>query len=474
MREYQNREMQEVLGRDLEMSDLVKQRIEDTYRQIGGKKKESNRFFYGTARRRVAAAVVCMVIAGSTVGVMASRGFFEKSEVQTGDSLSYTFDINYDLTPGTYEVSVNQIPDGYVEREEGKYDKEGAGENHGISILPIYNTAELEKLSTDINTMCKVKDVTKDTINGMETDIVTLEDAEKYLRGTYMFQFNPMEGYVVEIYADYGIPVADMQEFAKNMTITRTGDAIFASEDEKQQGEEDRAAQETRGQVKDQLIADGIPQEKLVQVGSEAKNLGGDMGYTVTGYEFLDHIEGLSEGDFFHYEDVAPWLEADGSLKSYTRQHLDADGEVVSEERVTPQFLKVNVTAHCYSDQSDDGSMPLYAAIVPSTKTEDGKVTWSMERYASLPSEQFFLETDGMPIYMTSAENVADDSRHEFFYRNMKAGDEISYTLLYVIDPDQSDSVLLQFACGADGSLENSDSVEEAYETMEDYVFLEN
>ena len=118
--------------------------------------------------------------------------------------------------------------------------------------------------------------------------------------------------------------------------------------------------------------------------------------------------------------------------------------------------------------------MPLYAAIVPSTKTEDGKVTWSMERYASLPSEQFFLETDGMPIYMTSAENVADDSRHEFFYRNMKAGDEISYTLLYVIDPDQSDSVLLQFACGADGSLENSDSVEEAYETMEDYVFLEN
>ena len=44
MREYQNREMQEVLGRDLEMSDLVKQRIEDTYRQIGGKKKESNRF----------------------------------------------------------------------------------------------------------------------------------------------------------------------------------------------------------------------------------------------------------------------------------------------------------------------------------------------------------------------------------------------------------------------------------------------
>ena len=125
--------------------------------------------------------------------------------------------------------------------------------------------------------MCKVKDVTKDTINGMETDIVTLEDAEKYLRGTYMFQFNPMEGYVVEIYADYGIPVADMQEFAKNMTITRTGDAIFASEDEKQQGEEDRAAQETRGQVKDQLIADGIPQEKLVQVGSEAKNLGGDI-----------------------------------------------------------------------------------------------------------------------------------------------------------------------------------------------------
>ena len=86
MREYQNREMQEVLGRDLEMSDLVKQRIEDTYRQIGGKKKESNRFFYGTARRRVAAAVVCMVIAGSTVGVMESRGFFEKSEVQRGDS----------------------------------------------------------------------------------------------------------------------------------------------------------------------------------------------------------------------------------------------------------------------------------------------------------------------------------------------------------------------------------------------------
>lgn len=488
-------EMRRVLGQELEISELVEERLQETYRQIAGRQmceqsekreKEGNRQMNGNRKyvvykRGVAVAAITVALVTSSVGVLAATGFFQKEIIQEGDSLTYEFAIDYDLQPGVYEVTPNYLPEGYVEFEENKYYDATAVDDenmeNSISILPVYNTEELDRIGKTI-AVSDVDSVEKTTLSGMEANVVTYKSNPTFEGNQNIFLFNSTEGYVIRIYGGAKCSTEELKKVADNLTVTRTGDADFETEEERTARQQEELNQEKEDQLMadtmDQAVEAGIPEEKLLAVGEETEEwklwLGMGMGYTVTGYEYFDSIADYEKEGFWDYEDLAEWLNEDGTLKPYERLCLDEQEEIIAQETVESEFLRVDVTAHRYDAQWPDNSMALYAHLVDVAEREDGSLTWNQNQYEAAAGQDYELQMDQMPIYISQPENVDGEERNQFFYRDMEVGDEITYSLIFVVDKDREGSQVLEFPLADE--LQNATTLEELYDSMVGYNLL--
>ncbi len=418
----------------------------------------------------VAAVLALVIIIPSAV--YAAVVYFQKTDRVEGDSLTYEFALNYELVPGEYQAKAGYLPAGFAGDEDG--DGKYYGENEKwITIMPVYTTAELDKINNQI-TVNDIDKVEHTELSGMPADVITFQEAEKNRSHTYIFLFNESEGYVLNIVAGYGLDQKELLKFADSLTVERIGDGHYETEEEKaikEQKEQDEELAMQEGQkVWDELMRLGIPEEKMVPLGEELFNYNDTCSYTVTDYAFLNSMEGFAEEDFFDFTRFDGWLNADKTLSPYTRQHFDKNGEIISEEKTEQEFLRVNMKVHCYEDT--DAALDLALQYV--TKNEAGVLTWAEDFYEPVPSEEYYLQMDDSAVYFDKAVNVSGEGRSHFFYREMKAGEDLEYTLLFVVDKDRENDFLLRLA-GSNNDLWQTESMtaQEIRDGLEGYIRLQ-
>ena len=453
---------------------IVEERLQEAYGKIRRgeiKQMKKKRTHY---RRWTGVAAACAVLAIGSVGVLAAAAYFQKETHQQTDIVSYEFDINYDLTPGEYKVTPGYLPEGFEDHGDGKYYGE---DGLGITVMPVYTMAELDRLGGELSVEGQIEKVEHSTLSGMEADIITFQEAKKYQLSTYIFLFNEAEGYVLHIVSAYPVGKDELLKFADNLSVERTGDAVYETEEEKaarkQQKEDEAQAMADGEQNYADLLAAGIPSDKIFGVGEELKLLDGSVGYTITGYEYLDSIEGFDQDKFFDFSIFDGWLNADKTLKPYTRQHYNKDHQLVEEALTEQQILKVDLKVHCYGNEEINDT-ELSLQLIDVEKRSDGSFTWSLDSYWDVPEEHYELQMDQSAVYFDKAVNTDKGVRQHYFYRDLKKGEDLSYTLLFVVDKDRKGSFFLA-PYGGNYSIHQteSESAEQILSRLDGYICLD-
>lgn len=465
-----NREMEERLPK------VVEDRLQEAYESIRRgeiKQMKSKRSYRGWMG--IAAAILLAVAVPSAV--YAAVAYFRKDVRQEEDQLTYEFELNYELVPGEYQVTPGYLPDGLRDQGSGQYYGEGDG---WITVMPIYTMAELEKANKEI-VVDNIGRVEHTVLSGMEADVITFKEAEKYRANTYLFLFNEREGYVLNIVSGYAVDKEEVLKFADSLSVARIGDGSYETQEDKAERLKEEAvekeAQKQEADNGEELRRLGIPDDKIYDVGEELYTYGGSYGYTVTGYEFLESLDGFAKEDFFDYSRFDGWVNADGTLRPYKRQHYDSNGTLLSEDEAQQEILRVDVDVHCYADQWEGLSLEeteLDFDLTYVKENQDGALTWAEDDYDAVPSEEYSLQMDNSAVYINVASHTEGEDRKDFFFRNMKKGDTIRYTLLFVVDKDRKDDFLLGVV-GTNSSIWQGESMtaEEMQEDLEGYIRLD-
>lgn len=456
------------------LPQVVEDRLQEAYGTIRKGKVKQMKMKRGSGYHRwTGVAAACAVLAVGSVGAVAAASYFQREFRQEAGGAAYEFSVNYELIPGEYKVTPSWLPEGIQDQGDGKYYGE---DGLGITIMPIYTTAELDKLDGEIALTGDIDQVEHMTLSGMEADIITYKEAEKYEAPTEVYLFSPAEGCVVHLHSCWSVGREDLLKFADSLTVERVGDAAFESDGERQAREQEEAQAEQTAQgaqkTRAELLRAGIPEEKLLGVGEELKTYDGGEGYTVLGYEFLDSMEGFEKEDFFDFSRFDGWLKEDGTLKPYTRLRYDENGGIMAEEKTEQRFLRVDLRAHRYENSVWD-EMPLDFELVYVDERADGGLTWSMDEYGSVPSEHYELQMDQSAVYLDQASNRTGEARKSYFFCPMETGEDLDYTLLFVVDRDREEDFILA-PSGANMSFwqTETESAEQILDELEGYICL--
>ncbi len=452
---------------------IVEEKLQEAYGKIRrGEIKQMKKKRTGY-RRWTGVAAACAVLAIGSVGVLAAAAYFQKETHQETNNVSYEFDINYDLIPGEYKVTPGYLPAGFKDQGAGKY---YGDDGLGITIMPVYTMAELDRLGGELSVEGQIENVEHTTLSGMKADIITFQEAKKYQSPTYIFLFNEAEGYVLHIVSAYPVGQDELLKFADSLSVERTGDAAYETEEEKaarkQQEDSEAQAMENGAKNHADLLTAGIPSDKIFGVGEELKLLDGSVGYTVTGYEYLDSIEGFDQDKFFDFTRFDGWLNADKTLKPYNRQHYDREGQLVEESLTEQQILKVDLQVRYYGDdEKNDTELDLQ--LIDVEARSDGSYTWSMDDYVAVPEEHYELQMDQSSVYFDKAVYTDQKVRQHFFYRDLAKGEDLSYTLLFVVDKDRKGSLFLSPWNGNYSvNQTESESVQQILSQLDGYIYL--
>lgn len=467
-------------NREERLPQVVEDRLQEAYDIIRREeerkmtKRKSVRKQTKTYRRWLGAAAAVALAVAVPSGVYAAVSYFQKSVQEEADSLTYEFKLNYDLVPGEYQVTADYLPEGMTDGGSGQYRSQT--DDRWITVMPVYTMAELERINGQI-TVEHIEDVEHTQIGGMAADVITFQEAEKYRTATWLFLFNEHAGYVLDIRADYSVSREELLKFAEALRIERTGDGSYETMEDKELREKEEAAAaatqaDASGRWTD-LMQQGIPQEKIHPLGEELRLYDGSFGYTITDYAFLDSLAGFDENDFFDYSRFDGWLNPDKTLKPYTRQHYDKNGQLLAEESTEQEILRVDVEVTCYDDEAAAFEAPLAFDLTYIEKRPDGSCTWAEDSYDAVPAEEYYLQMDNSAVYLDTAVHTQGEERKSFFYQQVKKGETLRYTLLFVVDQDRKDDFLLA-PTGYNNSLWQCESmtVPEIQDSLDGYIRL--
>ncbi len=479
---YSQEEMKRILRQDIGASDITEEKIQEAYAYI-----RSTGSMPAPIRRKpvfkkwMALAATVEILGAFSVTGLAINGFFTHRSVQEEGSLSYTFEVNYELTPHAVEITPGYIPEGYEQFEDGslKYDKEGYRQN-GISLgVVTANFLEAESTFLDVE---DVKSVEEATINGMEAQLITKNyDPERVTRcfDKRIYLFNEEEGYVGIVFGGNDLTMEELVKVADGLTFTVTEEELEYTD--AQEAEAQEAADLAYEQEQKAIREYGVPQEAIYQVGDtfnyeldyaqaeyaklendeEYRAMSGDdaeeiMQYyagikgteiTVTGVEVLDSIADFPAEGFFQYEEIEKHLNEDGALQPYQRvtYELGEDGDEaeVSRDEITQKFVKVTLQAKNLEEETVD----FWAGdpAITSLEAAGGNYQYPSTYTEALNRQEYNLASDdGSAIYFDQSPYAGELNGH-FFYRELEPGETLEYTLLFAVDEDRLDSMYLRF-----------------------------
>lgn len=100
-------------------------------------------------------------------------------------------------------------------------------------------------------------------------------------------------------------------------------------------------------------------------------------------------------------------------------------------------------------------------------------MSWAQDYYEPVPEEDYTLQMDHTAVYLDQAVNTAKEVRNAYFFRPMEMGEDLTYTLLFVVDKDQTDRFVLAPA-GSNSSFWQAGnmSADDILEGLEGYIRL--
>lgn len=483
-RKYSENEIKRILRRDIEASSLTEEKIQEAYdiiRADTAMEKKSNdhsektvSITYARKKKRwlLPVAAACVLLVSTATAVAAISGFFTKDVEQTEDTITYEFDVNYELQPYKVEVTAGYIPEGYKEIETGanyaKYCKDSNRQN-GISLTVV--TADYFGLSDGSLNASNVKTVETATIQGMESDLITMYYDKERMTRTFdkrIYMFNPQDGYVGILYGgndltmDELVKVAEKLQFVQTDEKTEKVDIEAVEKQEKLQEEYDRQEEKRRLEK----LEAGVSAEQIFDVG-ESFIWGNDEKFEITVLEtaISDSASELLPGGYGRRDVMANIINEDGTLNSYERitmkgtkyaiRHgLETEETEISREEVGQKVLTVKIQAVNFGDETYDfwAGAPELTNLL---EEKDGQYPYS----EPLNWQEYGLSERESAFYFDGSPYESGSSGH-FFFRELAPDETFTYTLAFILDEDKIDNLYLDFG----SKISTSPEFEEYYD----------
>ena len=474
-KDYSVDEMKKIMGKDMDIPECVDDGMKRAYEQLGIRTTRRHTRTYKLWTGLAAAAVLA---AGLSITAFAVTKYLNVTRSEDGDTLQYQIEVDTKQKEAhQIKVEPTYLPEGYEYQEEGPYGGKWRNEeaDSGISILP-YNAARLYRMSRVDDSFQKFrKDRRVKTADTEHTklDLFLMDseyvDSEKTNKSLYLF--NEEEGYGIHIQSTSDLSKEEIEKVAEGLKVTVLDETVpYPSEEEIQ------AEIEKKEWLKEMEAQAGntISAESVRVVGEEIRNPFHEEGFT----EFEDirftvkdikiqdtlPLDQFPKENFVEYEKIAPWINEDTSLKPHERYLFDAGETITADtkaakeaETVNSKYVVVTMQAENCSDFQTEWNAADGVSIAPdltAMKTnEDGSLSKTDYTLTSANEnyELQWLSNDmaSFPIYFDKIYYTEGVQRikHALF-RPLAAGETLEYTLVYVADEDQLDSLYLDIYPG--------------------------
>lgn len=469
---YSNKEMEEILQKDVKIPEAVEERIQETYKQIEKRSRSTVPFKKQRNVWKAAAAVAVLVLGGSTVAVAANK-LLSAYLVEKDEKTTYSVSVDRQIEAHAIEVEPEYMPEGYVYQEDGPFGGKwrNAEAKSNITIIP-YNAAELDRMAR-LNEDMPFKSYSKDTamegteLDGQQVEVFVSDsfyvDSEDSVKDLYLF--NEEYGYGIQLISESTLDAEEMVKIAKGLKVTVLDEIVpYATQAEIDEELKAREYTEEFDKELKQQYSQNVPEDILYEIGEEvplysADELTGelaqyhsDIRFTVRSVEVRDSIsfDEFPAENFMAYDEVIPWINADGTLKPYERALMDENGNKKSVETVQSKFVVVKMNVRnadeVQKELADEIEITLHMTYMLSG--EDGTYKLMQDSYLSA-NEGYGLQTDGFPIYIDKryyTEGIEALKRPHI--RPIAPGESLDYTLIYVVDEDMLDKMSLQHSFG--------------------------
>ena len=487
-REYSKEEMEQILRGEAKIPKRVDEKMQDAYRQIrqnarqeeqenmpeSGQEKISRKKRQGRVRGWKVVLAAATLSLGASFVVVAANKFLQANLVEKDETVQYEIQVNKEQEAHQITAEPTYIPDGYVYSEDGPYGGKWHNEATGGTITVItYNAAQLDEMSrlgNDEELLKYKKDSHLDQleISGMKTDVFVDDnfyvDSEKTIKNIYLF--NEEYGYGVRVWSESDLPAEELVKVAEGMEIRVLDEIVPYTTDE-----EIEVIKKEQERLEDQAAGSdvSIPSQAVHGVGEEVQNPyyeqvkdhEDDIRYTVQSVEVKDQIstEGYPAENFVNYDEISAWMNEDGSLKPHERYTSDAGSEK-TVSTVDSKYVVVRMEARNAGDTQSEwnasGGVSLAPTLTELTRQEDGTYRIPNVDYHSA-NEGYSLQYGGyqngnFAQYFDAIWNTEGTQRMKAgLYRPMAPGETLDYTLIYVVDEDRIDDMVLWFYEGFSG-----------------------
>lgn len=478
-KEYSDKEIKQILKKEAELPECVEKKIQAAYQEISMDSKVTMKYLK-TYRIRKMAVIAAVMVAAVGLAGFAANEFLKvniKEDTKNAEKILYNIQVDTQKEAHKIKVTPTYMPQGYVYGDEtsaygGKWHNYDT--DSGITIVPV-NAAELywgERTGNSVyrESFAKSDYVEEIEIDGQRQDIFVeakapYVDADKKIIN--IFLTNEEYGYMVWISSETTLGKEELLKVAKGLQIEVLDETeSYATEEEIEkelamQGE-DKAAQEKE---KEEKIKYGIPIENIYKTGDVIRNpfLTEDMGFPEENIEYMVQdiqiadsldMEKYPSENYCSYEEVAPWVNEDGTLKTHSRYTyaMTAEGQTEEEPRlkeVSSKYVIVKMKVKNVSGMNNE-SVNLAPDLIVKEERKDG--TLSCYGPAFFPANEGYSlqwgSGDGanFPIYIDQMYYTEGIERiKSSLYRPLADQEELEYTLVYVADADVLDSMYLKF-----------------------------
>lgn len=472
-KEYSDKEMKRILQQKIDVPDLVDDGIRKAYGELGLSTNGRRRHYVKRHRIWTAIAAAAVLTVGFSVTAFAVNYILNVNIQENGETLKYYIEVDKTQKEAhKIETKPSYLPEGYVSDGSGiKWHNDET--DGGISIIPL-NAAELYTMSQiQENTFREYKkDELKENLqlNDSKMDLFVSDgfyvDSEKTVKEIYLF--HEEYGYAVHIFSESDLSTEEMKKVAEGVEVTVLDETVpYPTDEEIAKMKMDLETENEKWQRE-------IPVGSLVSVGETVKDpleayqpdrTEDLIRMTVESVEVKDSLmlqEYPKEQFVWDYDSfVAPWLNADGTLKPHERYVFEGvDMRLGSEKAVETTGAKYVVVKMKTENQGEQSDFNLQEGVYIAPRidylTEEDGLLKQPEKEYSFANKSYRLEVDGMPIYFDKLYYQDNYKKHALFHPIAK-GEALEYTLIYVVDEDRLDQAYLNLFYGDEVNLEEGD-----------------
>ena len=389
------------------------------------------------------------------------------------NKVGYQFEVDRSKEAHAIEVTPTYMPDGYTLNARntpkgGKWSDESTGGD--ISVY-FYNAAELDWLQragqNNFQELLKDVHLKNMEISGMKTDVFVSDnfytDSDKSVKNLYLF--NEEYGYMVCVWSESNLPAEELVKIAEGLKVNVLDTVVpYASKDEIAKEKEADAAEQKK---QDEMNQKGVTKDQIIAIGQEVENpleqgrAFEDVRYTVEDVKVKDALS-LDEYPAEYYVDyeneMAEWVDPDGTLKPHDRYWYPnmnmRDDNGTLQKGIGSKYVVVKMKAVNHSDKAVGKESDMGICLAPELTTleprEDGNYSYPSSYYYK-GNENYHLQwSAGMgnnyPVYIDKMYHTEGIARiKDAMFRPLEAGEELEYTLIYIMDEDRLDQMYLEF-----------------------------